>query len=475
MSPTTPEPAGAHAPVLYALGRTLARAAVPAYFRHVEVLGTERLPASGPLVLAANHPQSITDALVLGWAVPRPLHFLAHSGLFRAPLLGRVLRRAGVLPVYRPREVEGAAAAAGNAETFRACREALEAGGVLAIFPEGVSRVARRLQPLKTGAARIVLEAEAAHGFALGVRLVPVGIAFETRTRFRTRVLVRIGAPLAAGAYREAHERDPREAVRSLTADLRSRLGDLIVDLGREELEALVADLEATYREELLERGAAAAAGSRFARTETLSREIARMVEFTADRRPELVWRIGRRLRAYQRLRERLRVSDRLVRGNDAPSRRRAAAALAASAAAGLPIAAYGALWNALPYKLTGRVARRRAADETKLHWHQLTWGALFYGLYYPPLLVAAGWILGPAGAAGFGASLVATGFFARWYAGRLDRRRETLRLAGLLATRGRRVQELRRRRRQLTEEIDAAVADVLAARAREGTPEEGT
>jgi len=470
---TTAAAAGARTPVLYALGRAVARAAVPVYFRDVEVLGTEHLPASGPVVLAANHPQSITDALVLGWAVPRPLHFLAHSGLFRTPLLAHLLRLSGVLPVYRPREVEGAAA--GNAETFRACRGALEAGGVLAIFPEGVSRAERRLQPLRTGAARIVLEAEAAHGFELGVRLLPVGITFETRTRFRTRVLVRLGAPLDAGAYGEAHRRDPREAVRVLTEDLRSRLGALIVDLRWEELEALVADLEATYREDLLERGAAAAAGSRFARTEALSREIARAVEFTAARRPEVVWRIGRRLRAYRRLRERLRVSDRFLRGDDAPSRRRAAVTLGASAAAGLPIAAYGALWNALPYKLTGRVAKRRAADETKLHWHQLTWGALFYGLYYPPLLWAAWRILGPAGAAGFGASLVPTGFFARWYAGRLARRRESLRLAVLLATRGRRVQELRRRRRQLTAEIDAAVSDYLAARAREGAPEEGT
>lgn len=470
--------AGSRTPVLYALGRALARAAVPVYFRTVEVLGKERLPATGPVILAANHPQSITDALILGWAVPRPLHFLAHSGLFRPLLTGRLLRLAGVIPVHRPREVAGAAER--NLETFRACREALEAGGAIAIFPEGVSRAERRLQPLKTGAARIALEAEAVHDFGLGVQVVPVGITFETRTRFRTRVLVRIGAPLAAAAYRALHGQEPREAVLALTADLRARLGSLVVDLDREELDALVADLEATYREELLERGLGPESASRFARAETLSREIARTVEFAVSRRPELVRRIAGRLHAYRRLRERLRLSDRLLRSEDTPGRRRAAWTLLASAVVALPIAGYGALWNVLPYKLTGRVAKRRAGDETKLHWHQLTWGALFYLLYYPPLLGAAWRVLGPAGSMAFAGSLVPTGFFARWYGGRLSRLRERWRFARLLATRRRSVLELRRRRRELTAEIDRAVAEVRALRAAEEerapeAPGEGT
>src|ERR1041384_4770224 len=66
------------------------------------------------------------------------------------------------------------------------------AGGSLALVPEGKSHSDPALQPLKTGAARIVLEAERKLP-GLGVRIVPVGLLFDRKGKFRSRALVQVG------------------------------------------------------------------------------------------------------------------------------------------------------------------------------------------------------------------------------------------------------------------------------------------
>lgn len=449
---------------LYRAARFPGRIALRFYFSRFEIVGRENLPARGPLLVAASHPQSITDALVLGAALDRELHFLAHSGLFSRPVTAFVLRRAGVIPVYR--RGEGDDAATRNVETFRECRAALEAGQAIAIFPEGVSKAEPRLQQLRTGTARIALDAEEAHRFALGVRIVPVGISFESRRRFRSRVLLNIGRPIEAAAYRDAYRDDPRAAVVALTGTLRGRLGDLVVNVERSEMEPLIEDIEETYRDELLRRpGLEIAGGSPLARDITLSREIARAVDHYLERDPEWLWQLAGIHREYRRKRERLRVSESFLRSDRAPRLRAEAPRLLAVAISGFPIWAYGTLWNILPYRLTGWAAKRKCDDETKLHWYQLSYGTVIYGIYYPPLMIAAAAVLGAWGMAGFGLSLIPTGFFARWYARALAHRRAAFRYAWLSVSQTYYLQEIRRLRLRLLDEMDQALRVYLETR----------
>src|SRR5262245_52734070 len=99
--------------------------AARAYFSSIDLRHAERIPRSGPLLVAANHPASLTDVLVLGPALPRRLHFVAYSGLFKFPL-GLLLRLAGTVPVHR-RE-EGEEHMVRNEEMFRACNALLGRG-----------------------------------------------------------------------------------------------------------------------------------------------------------------------------------------------------------------------------------------------------------------------------------------------------------------------------------------------------------
>src|SRR5262249_50688951 len=96
------------------------------------------------------------------------------------------------------------------------CRAFLATGGVVALFPEGTSHNEPHRLPLKTGAARIALDAVTS-GAAPDLRIVPVGLIYEAKGRFRSRVLVEIGDPIDPGPEAAAQAADPVEAVRRLT------------------------------------------------------------------------------------------------------------------------------------------------------------------------------------------------------------------------------------------------------------------
>jgi 1-acyl-sn-glycerol-3-phosphate acyltransferase len=115
--------------------------------------GTENIPTSGGFVTAVNH-ISYVDPLTYAhfqYDTGRVPRFLAKSGLFKIPFVGRVLAGAGQIPVYRD--------SADAALAFRAAVEAVEKGECVAVYPEGTITRDKTLWPMpgKTGAARIAL------------------------------------------------------------------------------------------------------------------------------------------------------------------------------------------------------------------------------------------------------------------------------------------------------------------------------
>lgn len=92
-----------------------------------EVFGTENIPATGPVVIAANH-LSLLDPPVLGAAAPRPVHFMAKAELFKPAWFGFIIRKLGVFPVKR-----GGA----DREAIKTGLAYLKNNEVLAVFPEG--------------------------------------------------------------------------------------------------------------------------------------------------------------------------------------------------------------------------------------------------------------------------------------------------------------------------------------------------
>lgn len=150
---------------------------------NTQVLGRDNLPATGPVVLAANHTGFADGPLVFAVA-GRPVHMLVKASMFRWPL-GAVLRRSGQIPVD-PSESRAALVAALGV---------LRCDGVVGLFPEG-RRGRGDLSQTRAGAAWLALNAHAP--------VVPVAVLGTRRTGERVgsvpgprrRLVVEFGAPV---------------------------------------------------------------------------------------------------------------------------------------------------------------------------------------------------------------------------------------------------------------------------------------
>ena len=194
----------------------LARLLIRVFFRSVEIEGRQHLPESGPVVLVANHTNGLVDGLLLMATLSRYPRFLGKSTLFKILPLWPFLKLAGVIPVYRSMD---AVPGDHNVSAFATSSAVLERGGVVAVFPEGISHDELTMQPLKTGAARIALEA-ADDGGAHALVTVAVGLVYDAKARFRSRALVRVAEPVGVARWSDNYRRDGRATVRALTEDL---------------------------------------------------------------------------------------------------------------------------------------------------------------------------------------------------------------------------------------------------------------
>jgi 1-acyl-sn-glycerol-3-phosphate acyltransferase len=214
----------------------------------VEVVGAERVLREGgnhPLVLVANHVNGLIDPLLLIGPLPVMPRFLGKSTLWKIVFLRPFLNLAGTIPVYR-RQDEGVDMTR-NTQTFDRSYDLLAQGGALALFPEGTSHSDPSLKPLKTGAARIVLEAEQKYP-GLGVRIVPVGLLFDAKQTFRSRALVQVGEPIDPAPEIGLAAQDPVAAFRALTVRIDAGLKDVTLNYNTWEDSRLAARAADLYR-----------------------------------------------------------------------------------------------------------------------------------------------------------------------------------------------------------------------------------
>lgn len=193
------------------------------------------LPEDGPLILVANHVNGLLDPAAMLHFAERELCFLGKEPLLRMPLFGALFRAMEVVPVYR---AEDGADTNQNLRTFEAVWAALEAGKTIVMFPEGKSHDLPGLQPLKTGAARMALGADPSRSGE--VRVVPIGIVYERKKRFGSRVTLLAHEAIDAGEFRTPDGPNDRDAVRAFTARIEAALRDVCVDVTEHEDRAIL-------------------------------------------------------------------------------------------------------------------------------------------------------------------------------------------------------------------------------------------
>lgn len=186
--------------MLYRLLRWFTGIALHWFYSSIQVVGRNRIPASGPVLLAASHHNALVDALIAAWIAPRRLTLTAKATLMNNPILGLLLPAVGVVPLRRAadeRKHDNSATidASRNTTAFASLLEVLSRQGMILIFPEGKSHSEPLLAPLKTGIARIALEARDERNIR-GLQIIPLGLSFEDKGNPGTAVLAEVGEPI---------------------------------------------------------------------------------------------------------------------------------------------------------------------------------------------------------------------------------------------------------------------------------------
>ena len=188
--------------------------------------GDTNLPRKGPLIVAANHASSADPVLIgafLNGKLGRPVNWLGKRELVEYPLTGWAFRIAGIHPVDRE---------AADLDAFRTAMRILEAGQVLAVFPEGTRSRDGALQQVREGVGMLALRS--------GAPVLPVGVIDsdlawprgQLLPRFGRRVTVRYGEPFivdaAASADGSAEKPDRRAVTQAATRQIMTRIAALL-------------------------------------------------------------------------------------------------------------------------------------------------------------------------------------------------------------------------------------------------------
>lgn len=396
-------------PLHYRLARQFARAATGLYFFNVQASGQEKIPEQGPLIFAANHPNSLMDPVIMGIHTKHQIRYMARSGHFEHFFGRKIMEFFDVIPVYRRDEntnIKG-----DNQSSFREAYKAFEQGQSIGLFPEGKNSPDRRVRDIKTGTARIALGAEAHHDYSLGLKIQPVGLNYDDRERYLSNVLIRFGDPIVVNEYAALHQEDPRAAVLALTERIQNEMRQVATHIEDERNRQLILDIYNIYGHELarefigdygldhrpltykiIERARLASGPrpelvpgprpeleDRFA----LEKHIKRAVEYYQKHEPGTVARVRMDIRRYKDHLEQVRLRHEMIRdGIKTSSRLREAFFMTLYAIALGPVAIYGLINNAIPYAITRYVISIQP-DRAMITFATFFTGLLSFPVFY--------------------------------------------------------------------------------------------
>ena len=410
----------------------LLRVLIRVFFKRIEIVDMERVPADVPVIFAVNHPNALIDPLFLLCFAPRPVSLLAKAPLFTMPVIGWFVRGLDSIPVYRKQDH---VAGGGNAETFGRAREVLARGGSIAIFPEGTTHSDPRLRELKTGAARIALGASMER-----IVIVPVGLYYTSKETFRSSAVMQFGDPIDV--------RPPLGTVEALTQRIDDALDAVTLQADSREALALIA------------RGERIFSAGRFDPAEELEAR-RRFVEGYAWLRahdPQRLARLQSRVEQLAAELDESKIEPQELSG----ARFLASVKVLSTLFVALPLAVAGAVIHFPAYRLVGFIARRFVKDQEMVATIKAIAGALFYLLTWTACAALAWWRFGARWAIAAIVVVPLLGWIALRFFEQLDDVIGRTRALTWRIARSRAYERLRNEQRAIREEI-AAVDEIIA------------
>jgi 1-acyl-sn-glycerol-3-phosphate acyltransferase len=174
--------------LLYNFLQIPARIALHFWCRNLKINNKSILKHKGPLLIAANHPNSFLDAILLCSIFKNPIYSLARGDAFKNKTINKILRSLKMFPVYRVSE--GVENLEENYKTFEDCINVFKQNGIVLIFSEGKCINEWNLRPLKKGTARLAMTAWEQ---GIPLEIIPLGVNYNSFTSFGKNIILNFG------------------------------------------------------------------------------------------------------------------------------------------------------------------------------------------------------------------------------------------------------------------------------------------
>jgi len=177
--------------VFYFLLKAYARLAIHLYCTKIVVNKKELLKIKGPVLFAANHPNSFLDGVILSTLLDATLYSLTRGDVFQNNIVSKILLWLKLLPVYRTSE--GIQKLAYNYNTFSACHHVFKKKKIVLIFSEAGSVNEWKLRPLRKGTARLAFSSWEQ---GIDVKLIPLAFNYDSFKKFGKELHLNFGTEI---------------------------------------------------------------------------------------------------------------------------------------------------------------------------------------------------------------------------------------------------------------------------------------
>lgn len=448
--------------MLYNTLKLIIKIALKVFFSSKKIQGKENIPPLDvPLLVVSNHPNTFMDPILIAHFLKQKLFFLANASVFNSVFNRWFLKQLNMIPIQRKEDTNKVKYS--NEEIFRKCFEHLAAKGCILIFPEGTSIHGRRLQKIKSGAARIAFGAEAENGFNLGLRILPIGLNYSKPDSFRSEIFIQIGESIQVNQLKENYLQDAEKSIKDLTQTIEQTLSELTIVTDSQEEDLLAHNIEKIYKSRLNEDITLSEKPKE--QDFLMSKGIVDAINHFELHEPERVKSFEPKIRRYLQNLQRLKLNDEWF------GKKRQHKSIFWDSVKdvlflvlGFPIYLYGLLNSYIPYIIPSVLAVRMTKYDEYIAPIMMVIGIFTFGFFYPLQMTviyhlsnSLWWLLL------YAISLPLTAFFALYYAHELFSARDKWRLFSLFYKRSQLVAGLIEERKALIRDLEQAKNDYLA------------
>jgi len=190
------------------------------------------LNEQGPLLIAANHPNSFLDAIIVSSLFKKPVYSLARGDAFAGKFVTIILRSFNMLPVYRVSE--GMENLERNYTTFNACEKLFEQNKIVLIFSEGRCLNEWHLRPLKKGTARLAITA---WQNKIPLKVLPLGINYSSFRFYGKNMFLNFGSIISKNDLQ--NDVASGKIIKEFNEKLNRQLQELVFEIDKNDSEKL--------------------------------------------------------------------------------------------------------------------------------------------------------------------------------------------------------------------------------------------